>query len=480
MKSELLSISIVGVALMLAPLSPAQTTTGTIFGVLRDGSGAVIPQAQVTARNVATSLQRVASTDESGTYVISNLPVGQYSLSAEKAGFRRFVQEGISLVVNENARVDIALTVGQVTESITVTAESTGVDTRSSAMGEVVDRTRVQELPLKGRNTMELARVVPGVLRVSAPSSVTQARGGPQITVAGGRDTENEFRLDGTAHKNLTHNSALNLPSPDALQEFKVMTSNFSAEYGRYGGGVFVAVTRAGTNEFHGSAWEYLRNKALNSRNFFSADKPDLKQNQFGMTFGGPVVRDRTFFFGSYQGLRIRESQLFGTARPPTALERSGNFSASARTPNDPLTGQPYPNSIIPTAQFDPVAKNVLDRFIPLPNSPDGRWVQLASRPTDGDQFLVRVDHSFGSNNSLNVRYFRDKSTLRAGSGNITPYQDYGQSLAVTNWALQDTHTISPAMVNEFRIGVMRADSLVSILDGVQFSTLGAVYPGVI
>ncbi len=458
-----------------------QTTTATLFGVVRDASGAVIPEARVTARNVSTSFERSAASDATGAYLITNLPVGQYSLLVEKDGFRRFLQEGITLTVNENARVDAVLSVGQVSESITVTAEATGVDTRSSTMGEVVDRVRVQELPLKGRNVMELARVVPGVVRVSAPAVVTQARGGPGLTVAGGRDTENEFRFDGAAQKNLTHNSALNLPSPDALQEFKVVTSNASAEYGRYGGGVFVAVTRAGSNEWHGSLWEYLRNKALNSRNFFATDKPDLKQNEFGFTLGGPVKRNRTFFFGSYQGLRIRESQLFATARPPTAAERAGDFSAAPRPPTDPLNNNaPFPNARIPSTRFDGVAVKLLERYIPLPNQPDGRWVQLVGRPTDGDQYLIRGDHNFGPKNSLNVRYFRDESGLLASSGNIVPYSPYRQSLAVTNWALADTHTFSPALLNEFRIGIMRADSLVTLLERTQLSDLGAIYPGVI
>jgi hypothetical protein len=209
------------------------------------------------------------------------------------------------------------------------------VDTRSATTGELVDRTRIQELPLNGRNARALARVVPGVITVSVPTAPTNGRSGPRVTVAGGRDTQNEFRFDGTSHQNLTHNSGLNLPSPDALQEFKVMTSNYAAEYGRNAGGEFLAVTRAGTNEFHGAAWEFLRNTDLNARNFFAVGKPDLKQNQYGFTFGGPAIRNRTFFFGSYQGTRIRESQLFAAARPPTAAERRGDFSLSARHPRE-------------------------------------------------------------------------------------------------------------------------------------------------
>lgn len=482
MLRKLLQVRLLVLLAAVSCPSFGQTTTATLFGVVRDGTGALIPQARVAARNVSTSFERAVTSDATGAYLITNLPVGQYSLLVEKEGFRRFIQEGITLTVNENARVDAVLSVGQVSESITVTADATGVDTRSSTMGEVVDRIRVQELPLKGRNVMELARVVPGVIRVSAPTVVTQARGGPGLTVAGGRDTENEFRFDGASQKNLTHNSALNLPSPDALQEFKVVTSNASAEYGRYAGGVFVAVTRAGSNEWHGSAWEYLRNKALNATNFFATEltKPDLKQNEFGFTFGGPVKRNRTFFFGSYQGLRQRESQLFATARPPTAAERAGDFSAAARPPTDPLNGNAFPNGRIPSSRFDGVAVKVMERYIPLPNLSDGRWVQIGGRPTDGDQYLIRGDHNFGPKNSLNVRYFHDESGLVASSGNIVPYSPYRQSLAVANWALADTHTFSPALLNEFRIGIMRADSLVTLLERTQLSDLGAIYPGVI
>jgi len=232
-----------------------QTTTATLLGVVRDGTGAVVPQTQVTARNVLTSFSRSAQTDETGNYLITNLPVGDYSLTAERDGFRRFVQDGITLVVGQNARLDVVLTIGAVSESVSVTAQPPNVDTRSATIGELVDRTRIQELPLNGRNAMALARVVPGVVTVGAPTAPTNGRSGPRVVVGGARDTQNEFRFDGTSHQNLTHNSGLNLPSPDALQEFKILTNNYGAEYGRNAGGVFVAVTRAGTNEFHGAVW---------------------------------------------------------------------------------------------------------------------------------------------------------------------------------------------------------------------------------
>jgi hypothetical protein len=179
----------------------AQTTTGTLFGVARDTSGGVVPSVAITATQVETSLARKTVTDHDGEFLITNLPVGPYTLIAEKAGFRRVLQEGIRVEMNQNARVDFTLSVGQVSESISVTADAIGVDTRSSTVGEVVDRVRVQELPLNGRNAMELARIVPGVARTSAPTAIPQARGGPAVIVGGGRDTQNEIRFDGTSHK---------------------------------------------------------------------------------------------------------------------------------------------------------------------------------------------------------------------------------------------------------------------------------------
>src|SRR5260370_28144808 len=308
MYRRVLIVVLLSVALSL--IMEAQTTTGSILGNVRDKSGAAIPQAEVMAQNVATSLSRTTTSDETGANLITNLPVGEYMVVAQKQGFSKYVQKGIQLTVDRNARVAVALAVGDMSQSVTVTAESTGVETRSTTVGELVDRTRIQELPLNGRNAMSLARVVPGVISVSAPTIVSQSRSGPLITVAGGRNTQNEFRLAGRSHQNLRQNTGLNFPSPDAMQEFLVMTSNYSAEYGRNSGGVIVGVTRAGTNEFHGTLWEYLRNTALNARNFFSTNKPTLIQNQYRFTVRGPAIHNKLFLFGSWEGTKIRQASL--------------------------------------------------------------------------------------------------------------------------------------------------------------------------
>jgi hypothetical protein len=471
------------VLLLLAATSligEAQTTTASMLGNVRDNTGAAIPQAEVTAQNLETSLSRSTVSDESGAYLITNLPVGDYAITAQKEGFTKYIQKGITLTVDQNARVDVLLTVGDVRQSVTVTAESTGVETRSTTVGELVDRTRIQELPLNGRNSMSLARVVPGVISVSAPTIVSQSRSGPLITVAGGRNTQNEFRLDGISHKNLTQNTGLNFPSPDAMQEFLVMTSNYSAEYGRNSGGVIVGVTRAGTNEFHGSLWEYLRNTDLNARNFFSTSKPTLIQNQYGFTAGGPAIHNKLFLFGSWEGTKIRQATLLATARPATPLERQGDFSASPKKPNDPLTAQPFPGGVIPSSRFDPVAVKLMNRFMPLANTADGRWVSLTPSPNNDNQYLIRADYIVNSKNTMDFRFFRDDGALNFQSGNVAPYAPNTQTLRADNWVFHDTHTFGPGLLNEFRAGLDRDNSLVGVTDSTQLSDLGAIYPGVL
>jgi len=455
----------------------AQTTTASLLGVVRDPSGAAIAGAQVTAENVQTSLARTAQSDQTGGYLLTNLPVGEYRLIVEASGFQKFVQNGITLVVDQNARVDAALAVGSSTQTVQVTAESTGVDTHSATVGELVDRARIQELPLNGRNAMTLAAVVPGVTNIlSSPTVQTQSRSGPSITVAGGRDTQNEFRLDGASWKNITQNTAFNLPNPDALQEFQILTSSSSAEYGRNSGGVFVAVTRAGTNDFHGTLWEYLRNTDLNARNFFSATKPDLKQNQYGFAVGGPAIKNRLFFFGSYQGTKIRQSQLLSTASPPTAAQRGGSFGGTLK---DPLGGT-FSNGLIPSSRFDPVAINILNKYMPAANSASGNWIGLVPNPTNDNQYLWRVDYNFSQKNVMDVRFFDEVSSLTTQAGNISPYDPDVTGLRIQNWAAHDTHTFGPVLVNELRFGVTRAHSTVDELDHTQLSDLGAIFPGVI
>jgi hypothetical protein len=458
----------------------AQSTTASMLGVVHDPSGAVIPNAEVTATDTQTTLSRTTQTDGAGSYLITNLPIGQYQLRVVAPGFESYVQNGITLDVNANARVDATLKTGSTSQTVQVTAESTGVDTHTAAVGEVVDRERIQELPLNGRNAMQLAAVVPGVTNIlAAPPVQTQSRSSPSITVSGGRDTQNEFRFDGVSWKNITQNTAFNLPNPDALQEFQILTSSPSAEYGRYSGGIILAVTRSGSNQFHGTAWEYLRNTALNSRNYFiraPQPKPTLIQNQFGFTGGGPVVRNKLFYFGSYQGMRIRQSQVLSSAFPPTEAQRAGNFGSTVL--KNPRTGGVY-NGTIPSSDFDPVAINILNKYVPLANNSNGQLTQLVSSPTNDYQFLVRGDYTVSNTNNLFARFFQENGTVQSQAGNVSPYDPDITGTIARSLSVQDTQSIGAKLLNEGRLGVERVNSTVTELVHTQLSDLGAIFPGV-
>ena len=457
-----------------------QSTTASLLGVIRDSTGAVIPNADVIATNTQTSFTRSAKSNGQGEYLFTNLPLGQYQLQATAAGFKTFVQRGITLDVNASARVDASLTLGEATQTVEVTSDSTGVDTHTPTVGQLVDRERIQELPLNGRNAMQLAAVIPGVTNIlAAPSVQTQSRSGPSVTVSGGRDTQNEFRLDGTSWKNITQNTGLNLPNPDALQEFQILTSSPSAEYGRNSGGIFLAVTRSGTNQFHGSAWEYLRNTVLNSRNYFvraPQSKPKLIQNQFGFTAGGPAIRNKLFFFGSYQGTRIRQSQVLSSAFPPTAAQRNGQFGTQVL--KNPRTGGVY-NGSIPSSDWDPVAVKMLNMYVPLANNPNGQLTQLVPNPINDYQYLVRGDYTVTKTNNFYARYFREQGSLQSQAGNIYPYDPDITGTLTQSVAAQDTQAIGSNLVNELRLGLERVDSTVTELDHTQLSDLGAIFPGV-
>lgn len=464
---------------LVASMAFGQSVTASLLGVVHDSSGAVIPNAEVTATNLQTTLSRTTKTDGTGAYLLTNLPIGQYQLRVVSPGFQTFQQDGITLDVNANARVDASLIPGKTTQTVQVTAESTGVNTRTAAVGELVDRERIQELPLNGRNAMQLAAVVPGVTSIlAAPPVQTQSRSGPSITVSGGRDTQNEFRLDGVQWKNITQNTGINLPNPDALQEFQVLTSSPSAEYGRYSGGIILAVTRSGSNQFHGSAWEYLRNTVLNARNYFvraPEQKPTLVQNQFGFTAGGPILHNKLFAFGSYQGMRIRQSKVLSSAFPPTEAQRSGDFGNVVL--KNPRTGGVY-NGVIPSSDFDPVAVAILNKYVPLANNSNGQLTQLVSSPTNDFQYLLRGDYTSSTNN-LFARYFREHGSIQSQAGNISPYDPDITGTITQGIAVQDTQIFSANLLNELRFGDERVNSTVSELDHAQLSDFGAIFPGV-
>ena len=277
--------------------------TGTITGTIADPTGLAVPNATVTATLEERATTRVVYTNTEGQYVLTLLPVGAYAIRVEAPGFKTFTQQGIGLTSNQNVRVDANLEVGSVSESIRITAEAPLVDSRSSQMGTLIDSRRVLELPTNGRNVIALAGLLPGAAQISAPQSFTGDRSGPTVSISGSRNNQNLFLFDGAQFNAVFRNTGLNYPPPDALQEVKVLTNSFGAEYGRNAGAIFNVVTKSGTNEIHGAAWEFLRNHKLNARNFFApSQKPQLIQNQYGASAGGPLRKDRLFVSGPTRG----------------------------------------------------------------------------------------------------------------------------------------------------------------------------------
>ncbi len=449
--------------LFFATIQLFAQTTGTILGRVTDASGAVIVGATVKAENVETNLIRTAITNPEGDYLIPSLPPGTYQLVIEQAGFKRFTQSGITLQVGENARVDGALQVGALTDSVNVQAEVLRVDTQSTTVGTTVDNRRLTTIPLNGRNVLSLTQLLPGVgIARNISAAQPNGRDGATVTVSGNRDTENNYLMDGTSMLTNMYNRGTNLANPDALQEFRVLTNTMSAEYGRAAGGVFLAVSKSGTNELHGSLFEFLRNDNLNASNFFSPGrKPKLAQNQFGGSIGGPVIlpgyngRNRTFIFGSYQGLRIREETLM-TIFPPSAAEARGDFSGS-RTITDPQTGLPFPDNKIPASRLNTFTSNFIKEFLPAPNQPDGRSLTLFPQPTDGAQILIKGDHHFSSADRLSMRYFRNRDKAENRLSSVIRLAG-PQVTTVSSGVINETHVFSPGLLAEFHISFLRTD----------------------
>ncbi|MEK7404668.1 MAG: carboxypeptidase regulatory-like domain-containing protein [Acidobacteriota bacterium] len=452
--------------------------TGTIHGVVTDPSGAAIPAAQVIATLTERGATRAAKCDLSGAYVLPLLPVGAYTVSVQAPGFKTFVQPGIGLTSNENVRVDAKLQVGNLAESVTVSAEAPLVDTRSAVMGALIDSRRVLELPINGRNVIGLATLLPGASQVSAPQMFTGDRSGPTVSMSGSRGNQNLFLFDGAHFNALFRNTGLNYPPPDALQEVKVLTNSFSAEYGRNAGAIFNVVTRSGTNKIHGSVWEFLRNHKLNARNFFApAQKPKLVQNQFGAAAGGPLRKDRLFVFGSYEGLRVRPASLSTAAFPPTAAERAGDFSASRTAVRDPLTGQPFPGNRIPTERFDAVARNILSRdLVPPPNQPDGQLVTTSPRPQDDGTFLIRVDYNLGRH-TIDARYNYNLASEGDYNGNIPAWMPVTRRAKSQNITAGDTFSLTPSLLNQVRASFNRIFTVVVSQNRLHLSDLGGNFP---
>jgi hypothetical protein len=460
---------VIGILLLATPIR-AQVATGTILGTVTDTSSAAVPGAQVTATNLDTQFSRSATTDQSGQYSLPLMPVGNYKVEFALDGFKNLSRTGILLEVGRNARIDVAIEPGNVAESITVVGASPLVETSQTAVSRAVSQNEVLNLPLVNRDLYSLLSITGGVTSNDASNSL----GGPEqtTTINGSQKAQIgtvNFQLDGgnnTAGLRGTGNPA---PNPEAIQEFRVITSSYAAEYGRYPAGVVDVVTKSGTNQFHGAAFEFFRNEALNAKRWAppgtTAAKDPLDRNQYGAAIGGRLTRDKTFFFTSFSGLRQEETFYRNNAVVPTALERAGDFSQSIQRPNDPQTGLPFPGNVIPSARFDAASKTILDRFVPASNLPNNFFEVRAPDPLNTDEVTFKLDHHFSSNRSLAVSYFfltgTDTQPLSgaastAGSGGNIPWVDRDFNWKQHNLNVADTWTMSPTMINQLRFTYTR------------------------
>ena len=446
--------------------------TGTVSGYVKDPSGAVIVDAKVTAAQAERGTSTVAQTNPEGFYAFPALQPGSYTLTVEKEGFERYVRSGLVLTVRQNLRVDADLQLGAVTKTVTVTAEAALVDTTSGTVSSLVDDRRIVDLPLNGRNVMALAQLVPGVLGVRAPESLSSARSGPQMNANGGRGNMNLYTFDGSFFVNPSRNTGMNYPPPDAVQEFRLLTSNFDAEYGRNSGSQATVVARAGTNQLHGDVWEFVRNNALNARNFFASKVPTIKENQYGGAVGGTIKKDEAFFFGSYQGLRNRPQSVARKTIVPSAAERGGDFTALLPgtvlvNPVNPNTGVPFTtpsgapcvaNNIVDPSCITTPSKDLL-QFVP--QSPSGSVVSLASSPVNDDMYLGRIDLNVSPKHFLFGHVFVDHnfSSSAISGGNIAGYNGSTRPTETDNITLNDTYTFRPTLVNQVVVAYLRTTS---------------------
>lgn len=488
--------------LLVCPAIALGQGNGSVAGKITDNDGAVIAGAVVTITNSQTMASRQAKTDAEGEYQITSLSPGQYQIEISASGFKKSQQSRIQLQVDERLRVNIVLEVGNVAESVTVTNQPSLVNTQDATVRGVVDAKRMADLPLNGRSPLQLMLLVPGV--VPSPGTGIGGSfqpGGQQFVASSGSKANGiNYVLDGGDNMDTYRSVANSFPNPDILQEFSFQTNSYSAEYGGRAGGVVNAVTKSGTNEFHGTLYEFARNQALNARNFFApvingrAADDGLKRHQFGGTIGGPIYlplfgkggrgvyrgKDKSFFFFGYQMTTLRQTPAGLTATVLTAEQRRGDFSnfkdAQGRVIpiRDPLTNTQFPNNVIPAARLDPVFQNFL-RFIPTATDPTGLILYSVQTISDNPQYNARVDHNVTANDRISIRLFKDNFE-QPGVGdpaNILTYRN-AQTQRATNAVLSYNKVFSPRFFGELLFAFNRSAGLRGESTPTTWKDLGA------
>ena len=488
-------VSFLGFVSLAAALY-AQTFYGSIVGTITDPSGGFVPQANVTLTNLGTAERRLMQSDEGGNYQFVNLVPGQYRIDVERPGFRHFDRGPITVEVQSAVRIDVVMTVGDVTQVVEVTAQTPLLQTENASLGQVVESRKVLEMPLNGRNVFGLVALVPGVVP-GGQSGTTPTGANPfawgNFQIGGGQSNQSASYLDGAPINASYANLTALVPTQDSIQEFKVQTNNLGPEFGRLAGGAINLTTKSGTNAFHGSAYEFLRNKLLNANTFFNnlagVSRPAFSQNQYGANGGGPIIKDKTFFFFSWEGFRLRQGASYVYSVPTDAM-RAGDFSnvrnssgavipiydplttcgrlgnpgcAKDSSGNDIIARVPFAGNLIPASRLDPAAK-VLENFWAHANSPGAPFTAVnnytanASVGGNNDQYNARVDHSFSDKNRLFLRYtYWTNLNLP-----IDPYQTKTcvdrctETFNTHDVVLADTHSFSPTLIGDIRLSYMR------------------------
>ena len=442
-----------------------QSNVGSIVGTVKDQSGAVIVGVSVKAVNVDTSLSRTVTSDDKGGFVITNLPVGAYKIEARQAGFEQLVKGPIQLLVNQVARVDLSLRPGAVTETVNVTSSGPVVNSENGSVGDVITHTSIAAMPLNGRNFIQLGQLVAGTTQGAPGDTTVRSReGGVALTANGQRADQNNWMLDGADNNAQMFGMVVIVPALDSVREFRVQTGNYSAQLGESAGAVVSVETKSGTNKFSWDLYEYLRNDALDSPEYFATTNPStgqkikapLRYNQFGGSIGGPIVHNKTFFFFNYEAQRINQSATLGSV-VPTAAERAGDFTGDP-TIYDPLTydastgqRQPFPNNQIPSNRIFPAAQKML-AYIPLPNNPDPtrNYVRVAPSTNNYDQWHLRVDHTFSAKHWIMGSIFHYNTSN--DTANAFPLDDDILQNFHRSGIVRDTYMFSPSLVNELSL----------------------------
>jgi outer membrane receptor protein involved in Fe transport len=455
-----------------------QDATGRVVGNVYDQTGGVIAGVRIVVTNVATKTTRETVTDSNGYYQVLALPVGDYTISAEQKGFTSMVTRPNHLEINESLKMDLRLEIGKGTETIVVESSAHAIETINAALSSTVSDRVVQDMPLNGRNTLNLVLLQPGVLPGDNPGNssgggATDSHGATLgFSIGGGRTDSNTFILDGGLNNNLLSNSVVYNPNPDTVQEFKVLTSNFGAEYGRSAGGIVTVVTKSGTNAFHGTAFEFNRNSAYNANDFFSnlngQPRPNLKRNQYGGTLGGPIFKNKLFFFFSYEGQKQKELQSSGPTPVFTTAQLNGDFSASPHVADVMafLAANPFfqgngPATIDPN-KFDPVAKAYIAAGL-VPSNASGTANFQNPALNNPYELTMKVDYELSGQDHLTTTLGRRRlTTLAPGPGLVPGFGSSGLTIQdFTNIAY--THILSPNMLNEFRATFQRNDRTQSV-----------------